>query len=117
MPFTVRNLRTGNVLAHRGERAVTFWSRFRGLMGRRGDTFGFGEALLIEPCTSIHSFFMRMPIDALFLSPELEVVGLLAPMVPWRVSAIYRRARSVLELPMGTVAGSGTQIGDRLEMS
>lgn len=73
-----------------------------------------GEALHIVPCNSIHTFFMRIPIDALFLDRDGVIVKALEALPPWRVTGVYFSARSVLELPAGTVAGSGTREGDRL---
>lgn len=112
MPFRVTNVTRGKILADRAELAKTFYSRFMGLMGVK--SLGFGEGLHIDPCNSIHTFFMRIPIDALFLDKEGKIVRLLPSMVPWRVSSIYSRARSVLELPAGTAAASGTVEGDVL---
>lgn len=81
-------------------------------MGRRDLPFGAG--LHIVPCNSIHTFFMRIPIDVAFLDRDHKVVKLLAAMPPWRASSIYFKAHSVLELPAGVFAGSGTREGDRL---
>ena len=69
----LRNSRTGAALAVRVERASTVLGRMRGLLGRSG--LPQGEALLLEPCASIHTLFIRFPIDAVFLSRELLVLG------------------------------------------
>lgn len=108
----VSNATRGVLLADRAEEARGFMDRLIGLMGR--ERLDFGEGLHIVPCNSIHTFFMRMPIDAAFLDPEGQVVKLLPALPPWRVSGMYFRARSVLELPAGTLTGSGTQEGDML---
>lgn len=76
--------------------------------------FPVGQGLLIEPCTSIHTFFMKLPIDALFLSPSLEVVGLYHALAPWGMSRLHLDAAQVLELPAGVALGSGTEVGDHL---
>lgn len=99
-------------LVSRGERALTFWTRGRGLMGRT--SFEPGEGLLIEPCNSIHCFFMRIPIDVLYLDDENRVLDVDVQMRPWRVGKPRWTAAKVLELPAGTVQRSATRVGDRL---
>jgi uncharacterized protein len=110
----VRNSRTGAVLAERVERASTILARLRGLLGRRA--LPDGEALLIEPCASIHTFFMRFTIDAAFLSRELRVLRAIPDVVPWRATRFHRGATMALELPRGTLARTGTREGDALEL-
>ena len=108
----LRNPRTGAVLAQRIERAATPLARLRGLLGRR--SLPEGEALLIEPCDSIHTFFMRFAIDAAFLSRELRVVRAIPGLKPWRATRPHRAASLVVELPQGTLARTGTREGDQL---
>jgi uncharacterized membrane protein (UPF0127 family) len=112
MRWKVSNETRGRLLADRAERATSFKDRFLGLMGRR--SLAFGEGMHITPCNSIHTFFMRIPIDVVFLDPDGLIVKQIPAMPPWRVSSVHFKARSVLELPSGTLAGSGTQEGDRL---
>lgn len=112
MRWKVSNVSRGRLLADRAERATSFMDRFVGLMGRR--SLAFGEGMHIAPCNSIHTFFMRIPIDVVFLDPDGCIVKQIPAMPPWRVSSVYFKAHSVLELPAGTLAGSGTQEGDRL---
>jgi uncharacterized protein len=71
--------------------------------------------LLIKRTSSIHMFFMRFPIDAVFLDRELRVVKVVPGLRPWRIAAA-RRARSVLELPAGTCERRGIAVGDRLSL-
>jgi uncharacterized membrane protein (UPF0127 family) len=75
-----------------------------------------GHGLWIVPCNSIHSFGMKFIFDAIFLDRELRVVHLVREMRPWRISKIKFGAKSVLELPAGAIARSGTEIGDNFEM-
>jgi uncharacterized membrane protein (UPF0127 family) len=84
------------------EIARSSWSRFVGLMGRR--ELPAGHALWIEPCNSIHMFFMRFAIDVLFLDREGRVKRVLLKLKPWRVSPIVFGSRTVVELPAGTLA-------------
>lgn len=112
MRLRITNETRDRILADRAEDAITFWSRLKGLMGR--EDLKVGEGLHIEPCNSIHMFFMRFAIDAVFLSKDRKVVKVLRAIPPWRVSGIYRGARSVLELPAGVAELSGTTEGDQL---
>lgn len=113
MAFRVTNVTKGKLLADQAVEAKSFKDRFVGLMGRKELPMGHG--LHIVPCNSIHTFFMRISIDALFLDRELKLVKLHSAMAPWRMSSIYFDAHSVLELPSGTALASGTVEGDRLQ--
>jgi uncharacterized membrane protein (UPF0127 family) len=76
--------------------AATPWARMRGLLGR--DELPRGEGILLRPAGSIHTFFMRFPIDAVFIDGAGTVVGVERNMRPWR-TARRRGAKAVLELP------------------
>ncbi len=112
MRYRVMNLTRNTLLADQASRADTFMERFKGLMGV--EDLALGHGLQIAPCTSIHTFFMKIPIDALFLDASLQIVDVCHAMAPWRVSRVYFEAKSVLELPAGTAAASKTVAGDRL---
>lgn len=114
VPLVVTNVTREKVLADRALEARSFFARFKGLMGRKD--FPFGEGLWIIPCNSIHTFFMRLPIDVLFLDSGLTVVKAFPALRPWRATSVYFKAKSVLELPAGVLHGSDTQSGDRLEI-
>lgn len=114
MSETVRNARTGAILADRIERASGMAARLRGLIGR--EELPRGEALVIRPCTSIHTCFMRFPIDAAFLSREHRVIRAISGLRPWRFTRVYPAAALVVELPAGTLAQTGTREGDTLEL-
>ncbi|HEV3233554.1 MAG TPA: DUF192 domain-containing protein [Candidatus Dormibacteraeota bacterium] len=81
--------------------ADSSWKRFVGLMGRA--SLPAGEGLWIEPCNSIHMFFMRFAIDAVFLDRDNRVKRVVRDLKPWRVSPIVFGARTVVELPAGSV--------------
>ena len=110
MTVMVVNRTRQKVLANRAREALGFGARFVGLMGRR--ELPIGEGLILTPCNSIHTFFMRIPIDALVLDREGVVVKTYLGLAPWRVTGVYRSARSVVELPAGVAFASGTQAGD-----
>ena len=86
--------------------------RMKGLLGKR--ELGSGEGMLIRPAPSIHTFFMRFPIDAVFLSRDGEVMKVAEDVRPWRARAC-RRAHSVLELGAGEAKRRGIAVGQRLD--
>ncbi|MCX6024257.1 MAG: DUF192 domain-containing protein [Chloroflexi bacterium] len=110
----VLNRTRGANLAANAEVARSWSERGRGLLGR--SALAPGSGLLILPCNSIHSFFMRFTFDALFLDRNYHVLHVLHSMPPWRLSRIVWRAHAVLELPAGVAATTGTQTGDELTL-
>jgi len=94
--------------------ADTAASRMKGLLGRR--SLATGEGLLLRPAGSIHTAFMRFPIDAVFLDANLRVLRVEANLRPWRIAA-QRGARAVVELPAGTAEGMGLAVGLTLELA
>jgi uncharacterized membrane protein (UPF0127 family) len=101
----------GRTVAERCELADSFVARGIGLLGRKSLEPGGG--MLIGHTGSVHMFFMRFAIDAVFLDRSQTVVKVAANLRPWRI-AMARRAKSVLELPAGTVDSIGLKPGDRL---
>jgi uncharacterized membrane protein (UPF0127 family) len=84
-------------------------ARTRGLLGRRALPPGSG--MLIDPCPSVHTWFMSFPIDVIFLDGENRVVGLKRNLKPFRMAGAWRAVKT-LELPVGTIAATGTSTGD-----
>jgi uncharacterized membrane protein (UPF0127 family) len=84
----------------------------KGLLGRDGLAAGEG-LLLSDPTGSIHMFFMRFAIDAVFLTKDLEVVKVVEDLKPWRM-ARARGAKRILEIGSGEAARLGIRPGDRL---
>lgn len=109
-PFLVRKKGTGEVLATRVFRADTPWARMKGLLGRK--TLSPEEGLWIVPANSVHTCFMRFPIDVVFLDAKGVILKVISPMPPWRMTLPVLGAKSVLELPAGA---SVLKAGDRLE--
>ena len=109
-PVTVRNASRDCVLGERVQIARTFFSRGRGLMFV--PELPSGEGLIIDPCTSIHTFFMRIPIDVLYMDRSNTVLRADAEVVPWRIGPIFTGSKWVIELPAGTIAATGTSRGD-----
>jgi len=108
----VQNQTTGQFLITRGELARTFWARFRGLMGR--PLLKEGEGLVLAGEKSIHTFFMKFPIDVIYADRTWRVVRLDPAMPPNRLGPIVFQAAYVLELPAGVIQATGTAVGDQL---
>ncbi|MGB9407262.1 MAG: DUF192 domain-containing protein [Terracidiphilus sp.] len=110
----VSNLTRKTVLATSLEVANTDSKRRKGLLGREG--LSTGEGLWLCPCEAVHTFWMRFPIDLVYLDRKNQIRKLASEVPPWRLSACLR-AHSVLELPSGTIRDTQTQRGDTLEFS
>jgi uncharacterized membrane protein (UPF0127 family) len=101
----------GVVLCERCEIPESAFGRMRGLLGREGLDPGAG--MLIDRSGSVHMFFMRFPIDVVFLDRNRKVVRIVRGLRPWRAAAA-RKAVAALELPMGAVGEAGIEEGDVL---
>jgi uncharacterized membrane protein (UPF0127 family) len=112
-PWGVRHHGAERVLVSRLEAALDSATRKKGLLGRDGLDPGTG--LAIAPCGGIHTFFMRFPIDVVFVARDGRVVKVRHAVKPWRL-ALAVTAFCVIELPAGTAARSETRAGDRLEL-
>jgi uncharacterized protein len=106
---------SGAVLASRLLVPRTAFGRGLGLMFRAG--LAPGEGMWIAPCSSIHTFFMRFPIDAVFLDRQHRVARVYPGLRPWRMIPWVRRAYGVVELPAGTIAAVPLVPGDPLWIS
>ncbi|MBI3618082.1 MAG: DUF192 domain-containing protein [Candidatus Omnitrophica bacterium] len=93
--------------------ADTFWTRMKGLLG--SEEIAAGEALVITNCQSIHMFFMRFAIDAIFVDDQDRVVGLAGSIKPFYLSPVFFRSKYVIELKSGTIAATKTSLQDQLE--
>ncbi|MGH9431313.1 MAG: DUF192 domain-containing protein [Terriglobia bacterium] len=113
----VRNLRNHTVMASHAEIAATHLRRFVGLMGRTRNWARSGNGLWIRPSVGVHTFGMLFPIDVILLDQGLRAIHLQENLRPFRISAIHREARSVLELPPFTISKTGTCVGDPIEIT
>lgn len=111
--YLLRNERTRHAVATRLETAFDSGTRRRGLLGRAG--LDEGSALIIAPCSAIHTFFMRFAIDVAFVDRSGHVVRGSRRIPPWRVG-LGIGAWAAIELPAGTLATTQTRPGDRLEL-
>lgn len=91
----------------------TFFKRFRGLMFRIKPIVN--EGILLDPCNSIHMFFMFFPIDVIFLNDHNQIVFLKEKVKPWSVVFPVKNAKTALELPVGTISRYSIKSGDILE--
>lgn len=80
--------------------ADSLLSRMIGLMFKKHPP-GEADGILLEPCNSIHTFFMKYAIDVVFLSSRNEVIKVIRELRPWRLTWIYFNASKTLELPAG----------------
>ncbi len=115
------NITRATTLAADLELGTSFWARFRGLMGRA--SLAPGAGLWLPGSPSIHMLFMRFPIDCVFLGREepdgaRPVVGLRRSLSPWTgVVWWVRGGQGVIELPVGAIEASGTEVGDRVALA
>jgi len=86
----------------------------KGLLGKK--ELPQGEALWIKPCFSVHTFFMKFPIDVIFLNKKTQVIAAVRNLKPNRMTRLYPQSFSVLELPTGMIAASNTAIGDTIDI-
>ena len=117
-PLTKEYLRVSNparqsVLGDRIGVADSTLTRFVGLMGRR--SLAPGHGLLISPSNGVHTLWMRFSIDVLLLDREHRVLSAYGNLRPFRVTALNWKASAALELPVGTIAATSTQVGDLLQ--
>jgi uncharacterized membrane protein (UPF0127 family) len=120
--LVAHNISRETILAERLEDGSSFWAKFMGLMGRA--SLPPGDGLWLPGENGIHMLFMRFPIDVVFVSPPLgepngrrRVLFVRSSVRPWR-GVVWRvaRAKGVLELPVGTIASTNTNVGDEIEI-
>ncbi len=110
----LRNRRSGRVLASRLLPALDSKTRKTGLLGRT--SLAEGEAMVIAPTNAIHTWFMRFPIDIVFVNREGRVVKARSAVKPWRMTGALR-GYAAIELPAGSLASHDTIRGDVLEIT
>lgn len=111
--FILRNERSGRTLATAIETAFDSASRRKGLLGR--DRLDEGAVLIIAPSNAVHTFFMRFPIDVVFVGRDGAVRKTYSALRAWRI-AFALGAFAAIELPPGVVSASGTRRGDALRL-
>ena len=112
--YELRNVRNGQVIADTVIPAFESGSRRKGLLGR--DSFPDGSAMIIAPTNAIHTFWMRFPIDVLFVRRDGVVVKIQEHLAPWR-AAVGATAYAVIELPAGGLGRGDVRVGDALTLA
>lgn len=118
-PFSILmkiiNLNKKCVLAEEVILANSFLKRAKGLLGY--SSLGTNQAMILRPSNSVHTFFMRFPIDVLFVGKDNLVLAAVTNMRPFRVTGIFLKSAFVIELPAGIIKSTGTSKGDLLQIS
>ena len=109
--FVLRNQRTGAVVATDLEAAFERETRNKGLLGRTG--LPDGRALVIAPCNSVHTFFMKFTIDVFFVARDGTVRKISRGLRPWRI-ALSPKSFAVIEMADGAATRAGVTPGDQL---
>ncbi|PUA16777.1 DUF192 domain-containing protein [Glaciimonas sp. PCH181] len=89
-----------------------FWQRAVGLLGRR--SLDDQQGLLIVPCNSIHTYFMRFAIDVVFIDTAGNITSIVEHVQPWRLAKAKAKAYSCLELSAGSAARLQLKVGQSL---
>ena len=112
--FVLRNERSGAVVAHRLLPALDPSTRNVGLL--RHDALPDDTAMVLAPTSAVHTWFMRFPIDVLFVAKDGRVLKIREAVPAWRL-ALCLRAHAVIEMAAHAVTRSGTRVGDRLALA
>lgn len=110
--YELVNLSTGAIVASRITSAENVIDSTRGLLGRQ--TLSPGEGLFLKNTASIHTFFMRMPLDLISIDKEGKVVKTKCGLAPFRLFLGGKGAHSIVELPEGSLKSVAVNIGDVL---
>ncbi len=102
------------LLAENAIIADNIFTRIKGLLGRKA--LAQGSALVIKPCNAIHSFFMRFPIDVLFIGDKGKTIAIKKSFKPFRLTGIYWGVKFVVELPAGVIDETSTAVGDEISL-
>jgi hypothetical protein len=108
------NLTKKTVLAEDVFIADTPFKRIKGLLGKK--VFLADQAIILDPCNSVHTFFMRFAIDILFVDKDYKVLKTLSELDPNRITRIFWYSRRVIELPAGKLILTNTQVQDQLQL-
>jgi uncharacterized membrane protein (UPF0127 family) len=109
------NSNRNTLIGDRIEVADTSFTRLFGLLGKRHlDT---GTGLWIKPSSGVHTLGMKFPIDVIGVDKDLKVIRIWPNLIPFRLTSVSMKLRSVIELPAGHIARSNTQLGDQLTIS
>lgn len=108
----IYNSTQNSIISENTKMADNFFSRSIGLLSRK--TLPESESLVIKPCCSIHTFFMRFDIDVLFIGANGKIIELYENVKPWNVLPIHLNSKYVVELPTGCISDKNIQKGDEI---
>lgn len=112
--YWLHNETTGKVIARRARLAESLWEQFIGLMGRAD--IAPDEALGIPGCAAIHTFFVRVPLDAAFCDRDGRVLRLMRNIAPFHITSRVSGASMVWEMRAGGALGADVSVGDALAL-
>ncbi len=108
----IENFSKRTILAKHVVIANNIFSRLKGLLGTK--SLKECSALIIKPCSSIHTYFMQYDIDVIFVDKQNKVLAALDGMAPFKISKVYFNAAFCIEFPAGTIKKTSTNIGDTI---
>ncbi|MEI8246892.1 MAG: DUF192 domain-containing protein [Lentisphaerota bacterium] len=111
----ILNLTKKKYLARSPLYAISYILRMRGMIGRTFSGADF-DAMVFSNCNTIHTMFMSVRIDVVFVTRDNIVCGLKKALPPWMPFVRCCNALTTLELPEGTIDLTGTQIGDIVDL-
>ena len=111
--FRIRKKEDSKILAQKAGLANNFFSRLKGLLGTKG--LPQDEGMILDPCKSVHTFFMHYDLDVIFIDESNTIIGCEASLKPNRFSSYYGKARKAIELPAGTIEERKVRLGQKLE--
>jgi uncharacterized membrane protein (UPF0127 family) len=94
--------------------ADNFFTRLKGLLGKKG--LPQGQCMFISPCKSVHTFFMKFPIDVVFIDKGFKVVKVIKNMVPGRTSPYVKEAWAVIEMSVDAELECKLAVADELQL-
>lgn len=95
--------------------ADTMWARLKSRLGYKGALVNKG--LLLTPCNSLRMFFIRQPIDVIFLNKSNRVIKTMSYRKPWRTVPPVKNAYATLIVPLGTVKKEKIRVDDTLQFN
>ena len=107
------NMNKKTVISRKPFYAVSFFARGRGMIWRTFEDF---DAMVFRGCSSIHMLFMRMPLDVIYLDIDNKICKLSENLKPWCFFDGARKARAVIELPVGSIRKSQCEVGDYCDL-
>ena len=108
------NLTKKTVISTRTVCAMGFFQRTRGMIRRKFDGF---DAMVFDRCNSIHTCFMSIPLDVIFVGPDHKILKTVVNLRPWRPFVHCKKAFYVIELPVGVIERTGSAPGDVVDLA